>query len=286
MSKRQWRSWETRGKTYIGEGSEANAVFRIWKKYGVVPATSYTGLKDGAVYHNHENTLFPEINAYLESVKGRNAWNETEVVATVRSILDHYLGAPPAGVALDGRQMSPQEYLAKVIRLNPDDYVNFLSLMEKPYYQKVEYDVPDNWWHSRDYHNVPLDDFMHLLKEAIRNGYSVAISGDNTEAGYSWGLAGIAVVPSFDIPSSAIDESSRQFRFSNGTTTDDHGLHLVGYTVKDGRDWYLIKDSGSATRNSRHPGYYFYHEDYVKLKTMGFSVHREAAKEILARFHD
>jgi bleomycin hydrolase len=274
---------ETRGKTHIGEGSEANAVLRIWKKYGVVPEELYTGLSDGAVYHDHEHTLFPEIRAYLESVKERNAWNTDEVISTVRSILDHYIGAPPATVMVEGKQMTPREYLAKVVMLNPDDYVDFMSLMEKPYYAKAEYEVPDNWWHSDAYYNIPLNDFMRILREAIQRGYSLAIGGDFTEPGYSYGEAGIAVVPSFDIPASAINEEARQFRFSNGTTTDDHGLHLVGYVEQDGKYWYLIKDSWSTAYNSEHPGYYFYHEDYVKLKIMGFTVHKDVAKEILAK---
>jgi bleomycin hydrolase len=276
----------TRGTSHLGEGSEANAVFRIWKKYGVVPGQSYTGLNDGAKYHDHENTLFPEIKNYLESVKERDAWNEEQVIATVQSILDHYIGPPPATVSVDDTHMTPKEYLANVVRLNPDDYVDFCSLMENPYFQKVEFEVPDNWWHSKEYHNIPLDDFMRVLKNAIRHGYSVAIGGDFTEAGYSYGSAGIAVVPSFDIPASAIDEQSRQFRFSNGTTADDHGLHLVGFVEQEGRDWYLIKDSWSTAYNSAHPGYYFYHEDYVKLKMLGITVHKDAARDLLARFKD
>ena len=277
---------KSRGKTHIGEGSKANAVFRIWKKYGVVPAEVYTGLIDGAQYHDHQNTLFTEFKAYLNSIKDHNAWNEEEVVATVRSILDHYLGAPPTTVTVERKQMTPQEYLANVVRLNPDDYVVLCSLMEKPYFQKMELEEPDNWWHNRDYYNVPLDDFMRIVKRVIRNGYSIAISGDITEAGYSYGSAGIAVVPTFDIPSSAIDELSRQFRVSNKSTTSDHCLHLVGYADKDGKDWFLIKDSSTKAYNSAHPGYYFYDEDFVKLKTMGISVHKDAVQEVLSHFKE
>jgi bleomycin hydrolase len=273
----------TRGKTFIGEGSESNAVFRIWKKYGAVPAAAYTGLINGRKFHDHENTLFPEIKNYLAGVKTRDAWNEDEVVATVRAILDHYLGPPPATVVIEGRSLTPKEYLTSVVRLNPDDYVDLISLAEKPYYSRVSYDVQDNWWHSKDYYNIPLDEFMKVLKGALRSGYSAVLGGDISEAGYSWGQAGIAVVPSFDIPSSAIDEWSRQFRFSNGTTADDHGIHAVGYAEKDGRDWYLIKDSWSSSQNNSHPGYYFYQEDYVKLKMIGITVHRDAAREVLAR---
>ena len=273
----------TRGESHLGEGSEANAVFRIWKKYGAVPGEAYNGLKDGERYYNHEYTLFPEFKKYLTSVKESGAWNEEEVVATVRSILDHYMGPPPSAVIVDGRQMSPKEYLKNVVRLDPDDYVDFLSFMEHPFYRKIEFEVPDNWWHSKEYHNVPLDQFMMIIKRSIRNGYSLAIGGDFSEPGYSKGKAGIAVVPSFDIPTSDIDDAARQFRFSNGTTADDHGIHLVGFLERDGKDWFLIKDSWSSAYNSTHPGYYFYHEDYVKLKMLGCSVHKDAVRDVLKK---
>jgi bleomycin hydrolase len=121
---------------------------------------------------------------------------------------------------------------------------------------------------------------MSSLKKAVRNGYTVCIGGDVSEPGLE-GHAGMAIVPTFDIPSSYIDESARQFRFTNGTTGDDHGIHLVGYNEMDGKDWYLIKDSGSGSRNNSHPGYYYYHEDYVKLKMLGFMVHKDAVKDVV-----
>ena len=272
---------EERGNSEFGEGSEANAVLRIWKKYGVVPASAYTGMLPGQKFHDHR-ALFAELHAYLLSVKQSNAWNEDAVLATIRDILDHYLGRPPESIQLNGKTMSPREYLTQVLKLQLDDYVDVMSLMGKPYYEKVEYEVSDNWWHSRDYCNVPLDDFMAVLKKAIRNGYTLCLGGDTSEPGYD-GHAGFAVVPTFDIPAADIDENARQFRFANHTTGDDHGIHLVGYTVKDGVDWFLIKDSGSGSRNNSHPGYFFYREDYVKLKMMDFMVHKDMAAEILKK---
>ncbi len=98
----------------------------------------------------------------------------------------------------------------------------------------------------------------------------------------------ITVIPEFDIPSANINEDARQFRFSNGTTTDDHGMHLVGYYEKDGVKWYLIKDSSSGSRNIDQNlpefGYYFFHEDYIKLKMMGFTIHKDAVRDILNKF--
>ena len=163
-----------------------------------------------------------------------------------------------------------------------EDYVEVLSLMEKPYYQKVEYEVPDNWWHSSDYLNVPLDEFMGVVKSAVRKGYTLCLGGDVSEPGYE-GHAGMGVVPTFDIPPAYIDESARQFRFNNKTTTDDHGIHVVGITSTDGKDWFLIKDSGAGSRNNPHPGYYFYHEDFIKLKMMGFTVHKDVVGDLLRK---
>jgi bleomycin hydrolase len=59
---------------------------------------------------------------------------------------------------------------------------------------------------------------------------------------------------------------------------------LVGYEVKDGKDWYLIKDSGSGSRNTGDKGFYYYNEDYVKLKMMDFMVHKDAVKMLLQKF--
>ncbi len=274
---------ESRGKSVFGEGSQSMAVLRAWRNHGVVPAEAYTGLKNGAKNYDHESTVYAELKTYLDGVKAAGAWNEEAVIATVRSILDSHLGAPPANVNVDGRSLTPQRYLEQVVRLKLDDYVAVLSMLDKPYWQAAEYEVPDNWWHGKEYLNVPLDAFMAGFRQAVRQGYSMAIAADMSEPGYSIGPPGIAVVPSWDIPSAYIDANARHFRFANGTTTDDHGLHVVGWTQKNGKDWYLVKDSWSSAWNNDHPGYYFFHEDYVKLKVLGFVVHKDAIRDLLEK---
>jgi bleomycin hydrolase len=272
---------QERGNSAFGQGSESNAIARIWRKYGIVPANAYTGLTGGQPIHDHD-VMFAEMQHYLNTVKTNGAWDETAVITTIRSIMDHYIGPTPEHVTVSGKSLTPQEYLKEVVRLDLDDYVDLMSLMEKPYYQFVEHDVTDNWWHSRDYCNVPLDVFISTIKNAIRKGYSVAIGGDTSEPGLD-GHAGVAIVPTFDIPSAYIDESARNFRFRNGTTGDDHGIHIIGFKPDGEKDWFLVKDSGSGSRNNAHPGYFFYHEDYVKLKMLSAMVHKDVAKEILAR---
>lgn len=273
---------QQRGNSVFGEGSQSNALIRLWRKYGCVPADAYTGMKEGQKFHAHEK-MYNEMLSYLNSLKTNNAWNEEQAIETIKSILDYYIGKPPENFEFDGKKMTPKEFFTNVVKLNLDDYVDIMSLMQEAYYKKVEYKVPDNWWHSTDYHNVPLDEFMNAIKHAVKNGYSLAIGGDVSEAGYD-SHAEVAMVPSFDIPSEYIDENARQFRFSNGTTTDDHGIHIVGFKEQDGKFWFLIKDSGAGARNGNNKGYYFYHEDYIKLKMMSFMIHKSAVSDILKKF--
>lgn len=271
-----------RGNSVFGEGSEANAVPKIWEEYGIVPYDAYTGMLPGQKFHNH-STMFKEMNSYLKHIKSINAWNEGDAVNTIKAIMDHYMGTPPTEVIIDGKTYSPKEYLKSYLNLELNDYVDILSIKQQPYWKQVVYEVPDNWWFSDSYYNVPLEAYMNIIKSAIKDGYTMSIGGDVSEAGYdSW--AKCAIVPTFDIPSEYINEDARQFRFSNKTTTDDHGIHLVGFKEQDGVTWFLIKDSGAGARNTGDIGYYFYHEDYVKLKIMDFMIHKDAVRELLRKF--
>ncbi|MEI8049444.1 MAG: C1 family peptidase [Bacteroidota bacterium] len=279
---------KTRGNMNFGEGSEGNAVTKIWRKYGIVPLDAYTGLKEGQTFHNHSK-MFEELKNYADFVKKNNIWDEAAIITNFRSIMDYYIGEPPTKVTVKGKDMSPTEYMTNVLKINLNDYCDVLSYMQKPYWKQVEYQVPDNWWHNADYYNIPLDDFMSVIKKSIKAGYTIAIGGDVSEAGFLAREANAAVIPSFDIPSAAIDENARQFRFSNETTTDDHGLHIVGYLEKDGVTWFLVKDSGAGSRTGGKEkninfGYYFFHEDYVKLKIMDFMVHKDMMKDLLPKF--
>jgi len=271
-----------RSNSNFAQGSEADAVIRVWKEYGVVPAYAYSGLLEGQLNHDHTK-MFQEMSDFLNSIKQQNMWNEEFVISTIKSILNKYITEPPQIIEVEGKKITPKQYLEEVIKINPDDYVSVISLKQYPYFKKCIYEVPDNWWLSNQYYNVPLDDFMDILKNALEKGYSVSIGGDVSEAGYD-AKAKSAIVPSFDIPSNYINEDSRQFRFSNGTTEDDHGIHLCGYKKKDGKYWFLIKDSAADSRNYGDIGYYFYTEDYIKLKMIEFLVHKDIIKDIIMKF--
>ena len=278
---------QSRGKSNFSEGSEGNAVARMFKMYGAMPRSIYDGLIDGRKFYSHAE-MYKEMMTYLKSMKKSNAWNEDEIIATIKSIMNHYMGEPPTKFSFEGTEYTPKSYLKDYLKINPEDYVEVLSYMQEPYWQQVEYKVEDNWWHSKEYYNVPLNDYMDILHNAIESGYTMSIGGDVSEAGFSR-ETNCALIPDFDIPSANIDEKARQFRFSNHTTTDDHGMHMIGYMKdKDGKYWYLIKDSSSGSRNidqnSAEFGYYFFSEEYTKLKMMGFTVHKDMLKKYMKKF--
>ncbi|HRT68053.1 MAG TPA: C1 family peptidase, partial [Bacteroidota bacterium] len=206
----------TSGQSYFGEGSESNAVPRIWKQYGVVPYDAYTGLLPGQKFLD-QHQMYDEMNTFLQSVKKNNFWNEEIVISTIKQIMNKYMQAPPEKFTYEGKEYNSKTFFDQVVKLNMDDYVDIMSLLEPGYWKQCEYDVPDNWWNDSSYYNVPLDKFMDAIKNAIKNGYSVAIGGDVSEPGHYSEEYNLAAIPTWDIPSQYIDDKARQFRFSNAT---------------------------------------------------------------------
>lgn len=273
----------TMGESNFDEGSQANAVIEMMKKYGTMPEEAFTGLKLGQPFHYHDE-MVAEMNAYLQGVKSQHAWNEQVVVGTIQSIMNHYIGTPPATFTYEGKNLTPMTFMKDICKLNPDAYVDFMSFANEPYWTKAEYKVPDNWWHSKDYNNVPLDVFTDIVKIAVKNGISVPIGGDVSNEPGMYNKVGVAAVATFDIPSEYIDENARLLRFLNGTTTDDHLMHIIGYCQHPNGLWYLVKDSGSGGHNNPvAEGYWFMHEDFVKLKMTTFTVPKDLVKEVLAK---
>ncbi len=271
-----------KGRSFLGQGSEPDSALARIKQYGLVREADYSGLLDGRTAHDHR-ALFGEYKAYLEGLAARNEWDETAAVAGVRAILDRHLGRPPARITVDGQSLTPLEYLAS-LGLDPDAYVSFVSFMYAPFYTRTSYRVPDNWRLSQDYLNLPLYEFSLALLRALRRGYTATLAVDFSEPGYL-GRNDVAMVPTFDIPAPYIDQSSREYRFANNVSTDDHAVHCVGYLEEAKRgNWYLIKDSWENAWWGDAKGYFFYQDDYVRLKCLMFLVHRDGVKEMLEKF--
>jgi len=187
-----------RGKSEFGEGSESNAVFRIMKQYGAVPAEVYTGLINGKTRHNH-TALFEEMQTYLQYCNENDFWDEKAALESIKIILNKHIGEPPTTFMYKGKQYTPQKFLKKVLTLKLDDYVEFMSTSSLPFYTKGLFDVPDNWWLDSNYYNLPLDEWYSIVKKTLKSGYTICIGGDVSEAGYV-GLEDDGFIPSFDIP--------------------------------------------------------------------------------------
>jgi len=271
-----------KGESLVSEGSEHNAAINRMRQYGLVRASDYSGLVAGKDKHNH-SFLVKEIENYLNYIEENEIWEEEQVIEYVKSILNKHLGIPPETIAVDGQSLSPLDFMTHVLKLNPDDYVAFMSMIYAPFYTQDEFKVPDNWWHSKDYYNVPIDEFYNAIYAAVQRGYTVALGGDVSEVGKN-GELDVAFIPDFDIPSKNINQSAREFRFKNNTSQDDHAIHLVGYTKKDNHTWFLIKDSSRSGHQGKLKGYFMYRDDYVKLKMLNFLCHRDAVKELLLKF--
>jgi len=271
-----------KGNSLFAQGSQSNAALNRIREYGIVPLEVYSGLINGQTKHNHDPMALEMVD-YLEFLKEKEYWDEEIAIANIKQILNKHLGEPPAQFEYEGKNYTPGQFRDEVCQINPDDYVDFMSTLKIDFYTKGEYDVPDNWWHSKDYYNISLNEFYNSIKQAIKNGYSMVIGGDVSEPG-KYGEGDIAIVVPWDMPEKSINQSSREFRFYNKTSTDDHGIHLIGHTKKYGHDWYLIKDSGSSSHTGQHKGYYFFRDDFIKLKMLGFTIHKDAVKDVLSKF--
>ncbi len=271
----------SRGESLYSHGSQDAALLRMYRKHGVVPRSAYEGVRatDGRFDHD---LMVEQIQSLLDWCQANNFWDEEIVVAMVRELLDATMGRPPEVVDWNGVSMTPQAFLSEICRIDPDDYVTLMSTLQAPFWTRGEYRVPDNWWHDASYINLPLDVWFGTLVRAVTAGHGAVLGGDVSEPGMN-GFEDVAVVPTFDIPGEYIDQSAREFRFDNGSTGDDHGIHVVGHMRLDNHDWFLIKDSNRSSRHGKFEGYYFYRDDYVRLKMLTFTVHKSDAADILAR---
>ncbi|MBI4647959.1 MAG: peptidase C1 [Bacteroidia bacterium] len=269
----------TRGETYFAQGSESNAIPKIWRKYGIVPYNDYPGKENTKKFHNHEK-MFDEMKQFLDNIKENNIWDQNYVKKNITTILNKYMGCPPEKIIVEGKEFSPQEYLTIYLKLNMNDYFSFMSTCQENFYELHELVEADNWWHAKNYYNISLQEFFNLIIKTIEAGYSISICGDVSEPGNDF-TTGISIIPSFDIPPEFIDDNTRQFRLSNNNTTDDHCVHLIGYCKTAHEYWFLVKDSGSSAFDSPNKGYRIYHQDYIRLKMMNILIHKDTAKEIL-----
>ncbi len=271
---------QTKGQSRVAPGGLFSDVLDMVQKYGLVPYSAYPGLPAGRQTYNQKR-MYRQIDSLLQKVKQLQIWDEDLVLYKTRQILYRHMGVPPQVFTYRGRRYDPKSFLKRVVRLPWHDYLMVTSFTYAPFFQFVELKVPDNWAHQKCYFNFPLKLFYSGLQNAIKKGYSLAIDSDISEPGRKGNLDATFVVP-YDIPGKFIDQQARQLRFDNHSTTDDHLMHLIGFTHNHGNDWFLVKDSWRSAWYGKKEfnGYYMFHENYIRLKVLAYLVHKEAIQEI------
>ncbi|BDD09729.1 aminopeptidase [Fulvitalea axinellae] len=270
-----------------GPGGAFHDVRNVIRDHGMVPESVYGGLNYGFDKHNHgemDEVLLGMVKAVVKNKSRRltDSWKPA-----ISSTLDAYLGEAPKTFEVDGKEYTPESY-AKESGLNPDDYVELTSYTHHPFYSKFIIEVPDNWAWDEVY-NLPIDEFMAVMENAIEEGYTIAWAADVSEKGFSH-KNGLAVVPDFDamskkekekmwdnvIPELKITQEMRQKAFDDYRTTDDHGMHITGLAKdQDGKKFYIVKNSWGDESNECG-GYFYASENFVKYKTMDIMIHKDA----------
>lgn len=286
------------GNMSYGDGGACHDVLNMYAKYGALPQSVYSGLNYGT-----DKNQFGEMQAILKGmldaiVKNPNRKLTPNWKKAFEGVLDAYLGPVPETFTYNGKLYTPKTFARDIVGINPDDYIEFSSFSYQPYYEQTMLMVPDNWSLDK-VHNVKLEDITNIIDNALKNGYTVAWATDVSEKYFSW-KNGVAFVPEqdwedmedstrkdlFNGPKKErrITEEMRQEAFDNYTTTDDHGMHIVGIAEdQNGKEYYIVKNSWGEKND--YEGYIYVTKPYVRYKTTAFLLHKGGVpKSILNKF--
>ncbi|MBL7766689.1 MAG: aminopeptidase [Chitinophagaceae bacterium] len=272
-----------------GDGAELHDVVSTYKKWGAMPYEQYTGLNYGT-----SKNKFGEMQAALEGmlkgiVENRNGKLTKNWLPAFTAALDAYLGKVPETFRWNGKEYTPQTFAAEVVGISPDKYIEFGSYTYVPFYQSTMMMVPDNW-SLQSVYNLPLNEMTAVVDHALANGYTVGWATDVSEKGFSW-KNGVAIVPEKEIEDMSADEIKvmfdgpkkertitpelREEAFDNYTTTDDHGMHIVGLAKdQNGKEYYMVKNSWGDAND--YKGYLYVSKAYFQYKTTAILVHEGA----------
>jgi bleomycin hydrolase len=280
-----------------GDGGELHDVINMYKKYGAVPQEVYTGLQFGQSRNN-----FTEMQAVVKNMLDTYVKNPAKKLSpnwltNIDNVMDSYLGTYPKEFSYKGKKYTPQSFAKEVVGINPDDYVEITSYKDYPYYEKFVTPIPDNWSHDMMW-NVPMTDLTKIIDYAIDKGYTVGWATDVSEPYFSY-KNGVAYVPDINLddidaktkaelfkgpkPDKKITEEMRQEGLNDLSTTDDHGMHIVGL-AKDqtGKEYYIVKNSWGVTND--YKGYLYVSKPYIQFKSTGILLNKNAIpKDILSK---
>ena len=292
------------GNLNFSAGGAFHDVTNMIADFGIVPESVFDGLKYGEEKHVHgemDRVLKQHIDAVVEN---KNRKLSTIWLESIESTLDSYLGELPQKFEYEGKNYTPQSFASDFIGLNMDDYVEISSYTHHPFYSKFILEVPDNWSWDEVY-NVPVNDLEEIIDYSLNNGFTVAWAADVSEKGFVSSNKGVAVMPAaitedmsdaeisrwetltdkekdkelYELnnpsPEIVVTQEMRQLAFNNYSTTDDHGMHIIGTaTDQKGKNFYKVKNSWGDY--NKYDGYFYVSKPYVNYKTMCIMVHKDA----------
>lgn len=289
------------GDVQFAPGGSAYDIIYCLKYYGLVPQEAMPGIMYGDTLPNH-NELDAIAKGYVKALTSNNLKKLSPVWKNgLQAIYDSYLGKIPEEFEYNGKQYTPMSF-AQSLGLNADDYVSLTSYTHHPFYDQFVFEVPDNWRGDRMY-NLPIDELMQVIDNALDKGYTMAWGADVSEIGFT--RKGIGVMPDADkgadltgsdaakwlglsqqdrkkeltsrpLPEMEITQEMRQKAFDNWETTDDHGMQIYGIAKdQNGKRYYMVKNSWGVER-SDYKGIWYISEAFMKYKTNDILVHKDA----------
>jgi len=257
------------GKANFSGGGQGHDVFNVIMKYGIVPEEAYSGLLKENAKHDHME-MDQVLYEIIKDVFGGNATVSSKWRFSVDSVLDVYIGKAPQTFELKGKTYTPKSFTAE-LGLRAEDYIELTSYSHHPFYQQFVLEVPDNWSQG-SYYNVPVEDLMRIMENAIDKGFTFAWDGDvSGDVPFSKN-DGIATLTNDSL---TVTQEMRQLAFDDFTTTDDHLMHITGIgSDQKGFKYFLTKNSWGEKKGNK--GYWWLSENYVRMNTIAIVIHKDA----------
>ncbi len=291
----------THGDASFSEGGTFDDVLYCIKHYGIIPEgiMPYPVTLYGDSLFSF-GTFFPPMEAYVKAIsqsgakKINPAWKKS-----VQGMLDNYFGECPTEFDYEGKHYTPQSFV-QYLGIDPSDYVNLTSYSHHPFYETFILEIEDNWRWASSY-NLPLDEFMRVMEEAVRNGWTFAWGADVSESGFrrQGKFNCVATVPKNAEPKGPgsdqsrwtgdkatssepqveeeleITQDMRQLGYDNWETTDDHGMQIYGLaTDQNGKEYFMMKNSWGD--RGPYEGLWYVSKPYVAYKTMDILINKNA----------
>ena len=295
------------GDVSFSQGGSAYDVYYVLKNYGICPedAMPLPGTMYGDSLANF-NEFFDVMTPYVEKIAKSDSKKLTPAWKNgLQGIIDAYLGKWPENFNYEGKNYTPKTF-AESLGLDWNDYVSITSYTHHPFWSEFAVEVQDNWRWPMSW-NVPMDDMMRIIDNAVMNGYTVAWGGDVSEEGFTRKGLGIAYdtkkaqslsgsdaakwlrlskteksnkLDSLGINAPEITPSQelRQQRYDNWELTDDHGMLIYGIAKdQNGKEYYMVKNSWGEYGD--YKGTWYMTKAFVANATMDFMVNKNAIPE-------